>query len=279
MVVAVVVVPAGAVLAVLVVMPVLVLMLMVMLVLMLMLMFMLVLMLVRMLMLVLVMMVLVVVVVGLRQILNGQQEARVLDGFQHLRAVQLVPRRGDDAGARVVAAQQRHALFDPLLRGRLGAAEYDGLGALDLVDEELAEVVRVHAAFAHVRHGGAARQLDRVGLGHVVHHAADVAQLAHARGLDQYAVGVVGVDQLAQRLGEVAHQRAADAAGVQLRDLHARLLHKAAVDADLAVLVFQQHHLFALEGAVQQLLDQRGLARAEEAGNDVDLGHCLSPVL
>ena len=116
-----------------------------------------------------------------------------------------------------------------------------------------------------------------MGLGHVVHHAADVRELAHAGGLDQDAVGMVGIDQLAQGLGEVAHQRAADAAGVQLGDLYAGILHEAAVDADLAVLVLQQHDLLALEGAVQQLLDQRGLARAQEAGNNVDLGHGSHP--
>ena len=218
-------------------------------------------------------MVLVIVVVRLGQVVQRQQERGVLDGLQHRGRVQLVPGRGDDARLFVVLAQQGHALFDLFGLGQLGAAEYDGLGALDLVDEELAEVVGVHAALAHVRHGGAAGQLDLVGLGHVVHHAPDVGQLADAGGLDQYAVGVVGIDQLAQGLREVAHQRAADAAGVQLGDLYAGLLHEAAVDAHFAVLVLQQHDLFTLERAAQQLFDQRGLAGSEKAGDDVYLCH------
>ena len=226
-----------------------------------------------------VMVMLVIVVVRLGQIVDGEQEGGMLDGLKHLGAVQLVPGGGDDAGLLVVLPQQRHALFDALRRGGLGAAEDDGFGAFDLVDEEFAEVVGIHAALAHVGHGGAARQLHLVGPGDIVHHAADIRQLAHAGGLDEDAVGMVGIDQLTQRLGEVTHQGTADAAGVQLRDLYAGVLHEAAVDAHFAVFIFQQNHLFALEGAVQQLFDQRGLAGAEKARNDIDLCHCLSPVL
>ena len=216
--------------------------------------------------------------VALGQVLQGQQEGGVLDGFQHLSGAQLIPRGGDDAGLGVVLPEQLHGPGDLVLGGHLGAAEDDGLGGFDLIDEEFAEIAGVHPALAHVGHGGAAGELDLMGFGHVVHHAADVAELAHAGGLDQYAIGVVFVDQLAQRLGEIAHQGAADAAGVELGDLDAGILHEAAVDAHLAVFIFQQDDLFAIKGAVQQLFDQRGLARAEETGDDVDLCHRFSPV-
>ena len=78
---------------------------------------------------------------------------------------------------------------------------------------------------------------------------------------------------LLQRLVEVAHQRAADAAGGHFADLHAAVLQEAAVNGDLAELVFDQHQLFALIGLGQQLLDERGLARAKESGDNVDLCH------
>ena len=219
-----------------------------------------------------VMMVLVLVLVG-EQLVDGQQEVRGFDGVEHLFRVQIVPGGGDDAGALVVFAQQGHGLFDAILAGGLGAAEDDGLSALDLVEEELAEVLQIDAALGHVGHGGAAGQRQVQLMGGVVHHPADVGQLAHAGGLDQDAVGMIGIDQLAEGLGEVAHQRAADAAGVQLGHLNARVLHEAAVDADLAVLVLQQNDLFIAECAAQQLFDQRGLARAEETGNNVYLCH------
>ena len=76
-----------------------------------------------------------------------------------------------------------------------------------------------------------------------------------------------------QRLVEVPHQGAADAPGGHLADLDAGLLQKAAVDADLAELVLDEHQLLAGEGLGQQLLDEGGLAGPQEAGDDVDLGH------
>ena len=176
---------------------------------------------------------------------------------------------------RVVLPQEVDALLDALLGGVLGAAEDDGLGVLDLVDEELAEVLGVHAALADIGNGGAALEGDFVAVHHVHHNAADVGELAHAGGLDDDAVGMIGIDQLVQRAAEVAHQRAADAAGVQLGDLDAGIAHEAAVHANLAVFILQQNHLFIAERAAQQLLDQRGLARAEETGNDIDLRHDL----
>ncbi|SCJ73638.1 Uncharacterised protein [uncultured Blautia sp.] len=61
-----------------------------------------------------------------------------------------------------------------------------------------------------------------------------------------------------QRLVEVPHQGAADAPGGHLADLHAGLLQKAAVNADLAELVLDQHQLFAGKGLRQQLFDKSG---------------------
>ena len=221
---------------------------------------------------VVIVMVMVLVCVA-HHFVGAQQALGALDHVQHLLAGELVPGGGDDAGVGVVLPQQVDALLDALLGGVLGAAEDDGLGVFDLVDEELAEVLGVHAALADIGNGGAALEGDFVAVHHVHHHAADVGELAHAGGFDDDAVGMIGADQLVQRAAEVAHQRAADAAGVQLGDLDAGIAHEAAVHADLAVFVLQQYHLLALEGAAQQLLDQRGLACAEETGNDIDLRH------
>ena len=225
----------------------------------------------------LVMIVVVVMMLVLRQIVQRQQEVGLLDGIQNQRGLQLVPRGSNDAGARIVLAQQRHRLLYALGAGSLGAAENNGFGALDLIVEELAEILNVHARLGYVRHGGAAREGQIELLRLLQHHAADIGQLAHARGLDQNAIGMVGGNQLVQRVGKVAHQRAADAARVELGNLNAGILHEAAVNADLTIFVFQQNNLLVGEGAVQQLFDQRGLARAEETGNNVDLSHVYSP--
>ena len=72
---------------------------------------------------------------------------------------------------------------------------------------------------------------------------------------DDDAVGVVLLHHLLQGGAEIAHQRAADAAGVQLVDLDAAFLQKAAVNADLAELVLDQHHLLTGKGLFDELFD------------------------
>src|SRR5699024_6181047 len=57
------------------------------------------------------------------------------------------------------------------------------------------------------------------------------------------------------------------------------LFQKAAVDADLAELVLDQHHLLPLEGFTDQLFDQGRLACAQKAGKNVDLGCHISNCL
>ena len=105
------------------------------------------------------------------------------------------------------------------------------------------------------------------------HGGQDLAELADAGGLHQDPVRVIGVDQLVHRGLEVPGQGAADAARVQLGHGDAGVLHEAAVDADLAVFILQQHDLFVPEAAGQQFPDERGLARAQEAGDYIDFYH------
>ena len=223
-----------------------------------------------------VMLVLVVVIIVTVMVVRVAVAEQTLGAFDHLEQLiggQLVPRGRDDAGVRVVAAQQLYTFFDAILAGGLRAAEDDGFGIFDLVNEEFAEVARIHAAFANVRHGGATLERQRVILHQLRNDLANVGELAHAGGLDDDAVGIIFFDQFSQRPVEIAHQRAADAAGVQLGDLDAAVLHEAAVHAHFAVFVFQQYHFFIFQRAAQQLFDERGFARAEETGNNVDFCH------
>ena len=85
--------------------------------------------------------------------------------------------------------------------------------------------------------------------------------------------GGVVLQHLFQGGAEVAHQGAADAAGVHLGDLHSGVLQEAAVNADLAELVLDEHVLLALEGLAEELLDEGGLAGSQETGDNVDLRH------
>ncbi len=215
-----------------------------------------------------------VLLCDLRHQLVGQGVAAG-HGLDDLSAGELIPGGGEDGGLLVVLPQQLHSGLQLGGVHALGAGQEDGAGVLHLVVEELTEVLHVDAGLGGVYHGDEAAQVHLVGhlVLHPLHGGDDVGQLAHAGGLDDDAVGGVLGQHLAQGRAEVAHQGAADAAGVHLGDLHAGVLQKAAVDADLAELVLNEHDLFALEGLLQQLLDEGGLARPKETGDNVDLSH------
>ena len=230
--------------------------------------------------LIVVMMVMVLVLVlivvlsglGLEMLELGGQRVAPLHRLEDLLAVKLRPRRGHDRGGRVLLAQQRHGGVELLGADALGAREDDGARVLDLVVEKLAEVFHVHPALVRVHDGREAIEHQLVVL-HALNGADDVAQLADARGLDEDAVGVELREYLLQRVGKVAHEAAADAAGVHLVDLHAGVLEEAAVDGDLAELVFDQHDLFARVGLGDQLFDERSLAGAKKTGENINFCH------
>ena len=194
-------------------------------------------------------------------------------GLQDLLTGQLVPCGGHDGSGGVLLAQHGDRSGDLLFAGGLGAAEQDAACVADLVVVELAEVLHIHLHLVHIGHGDKAVQLHIQMLGHAFHSAGHIGELAHAGGLDDDAVGVVLLHHLLQGGAEVAHQRAADAAGVQLVDLDAAFLQKAAVNADLAELVLDQHHLLADKGLFDELFDQGSFTGTKEAGENIDFGH------
>ena len=203
---------------------------------------------------------------GLEIVLGGH-------GLEDLLTGQGVPGGGHDGGGGVLLPQHGHGSSDLLLGSVLGTAQDDAACMADLVVVELTEVLHIHLDLVHVGHGDKAVQLHIQMFGHAFHSAGHVGELAHAGGLDHDAVGVVLLHHLLQGGAEVAHQRAADAAGVQLVDLDAAFLQKAAVNADLAELVLNQNDLLAGKGLFDELFDQRSLTGTQEAGENIDFGH------
>ena len=200
----------------------------------------------------------------------------VLHRLENLCAGELIPRGGNDGGVLVVLAQQSDAGFKLFGLDTVRAAQNDGVRVLDLVVIELAEVLHVHFALVCIGNGGEAIQRNVFHV-QVLHGTDHIAQLAYAGRLDQNAVRVVGLQHLTQRLAEVAHKAAADAALAHLGDFNAGVLQKAAVNGNLAELVFDEDELFALKSFGDQLADQRGFACAEEAGKNIDFRHILMP--
>ena len=217
--------------------------------------------------------VLIMVMVVVMLVLHGLElglEAVFVHRGQDLRAAQLLPGSGDETGLVVEGLEDLGGLQGLLRLGGIGAAHHDEVGIGDLVVEELAEVAHVHLGLARVHHGDHGAD---VGALHAFDRGGHVGQLADAGRLDQDAVGGVIVDDLLESFGEVAHQGAADAAGVHLGDLHAGVLQEAAVDGDLAELVLNEHQLLVLVALRNQLADERGLSGAEEAGENVYSRH------
>ena len=200
----------------------------------------------------------------------------VLHRLENLCAGELIPRGGNDGGVLVVLAQQSDAGFKLFGLDTVRAAQNDGVCVLDLVVIELAEVLHVHFALVCIGNGGEAIQRNVLHV-QVLHGTDYIAQLAYAGRLDQNAVRVVGLQHLTQRLAEVAHKAAANAALAHLGDFNAGVLQKAAVNGNLAELVFDEDELFALKSFGDQLADQRGFACAEEAGKNIDFRHILMP--
>ena len=130
----------------------------------------------------------------------------------------------------------------------------------------------MHAAFFCICHGNGARKHKVIGTNFFdgTHH---VGELANARGLNENAVGRVLGEHLFQRLAKIAHQTAANTARVHFVDNDTGIGKKSTVNTDLAKLVFDQHKALAHVSLTDQLFDQRGLAGAEKARENIDLGH------
>ena len=202
-------------------------------------------------------------------------ERHLFDGGEDGLAVQLVPRSRQNGGVGVLLAQHRGGSLELFLRELLRAGKNDRAGGLDLVVVELTEVLHIDLHLGGVGHGDIAVELElaRALVDRALDGDDDVRELADAARLNEDAVGVELRHDLFERLVEVTDEGAADAARGHLGDLDARLLQKAAVDVDLAEFVLDQHEFFAAVGFRDQLFDERGLAGAQKAGENVNFRH------
>ena len=191
----------------------------------------------------------------------GGKGVLFLDRGENIRTLQILPIGGDDGHVRVFF-QQRDRLGDFLLVARM--RKDDAACVLHLIGKELAEIFQVHFALFRVDDRTERIQL-RVGQSRALHGADHVRQLSDAGRLDDNAVGRVFRRNLFERFCKISDERAADTAGVHLRDLNPRVLQKAAVYADLAELVFDEHDLFALIDFLNELFNERRFPCAQKS--------------
>ena len=157
-----------------------------------------------------------------------------------LPAGQLLPRRGDDGAGGVYFPDHIRRQLQ-LLRGDAGGTgEDNGIGRGDLIVIKFAKVSHIAFDLGGIGNGDFIGDLHALHLFHSRHH---IGKLAHTGGLDDDAVGRIIGQHLLHRLTEITHKRATDTAGIHLPDLYAGFLQKAAVNADLAKFVLDQHDL------------------------------------
>ena len=218
---------------------------------------------------------LMVVVMFLPGLLH-QFRHQVLTAFHRLHnllALQLLPGGGDDGGVGVLFLNHGHCTGNFFLPAGIGAAQDNGIGMADLVVVKLAKVFHVQFYLVYIGHGHKAVQLHRPLPGNGLHRLGYIAEFAHAGGFNHNPVGLVLVNHLNERLAEIPHQAAADAAGVHLGNLNASFLQKAAINANFAKFVFNQHQLLACVGFGNEFFNQCGFAGSQKAGKDINLGH------
>ena len=212
----------------------------------------------------------VVMVIMDSQVLGGS--VLTLHSGHDLRTGQLIPGSGDQGSLGIMLTQQSHSGIQLGLCDGVRPGQDDSLCRFDLIIVELAEVLHIdlHLACISNCHGAAQNHIVTDNLLYSLHN---IGQLANAGGFNDDPVGMIPLNDLHQRLAEIAHQAAANAAGVHLGNVDTGILQEAAVDADLTELIFDEHQLLAAVGLLDHLLDEGGLAGAQKARVNINDSH------
>ncbi len=184
--------------------------------------------------------------------------------LNELLSCELVPLCCYDRSCRIESLELLNDFVELILRETCCMAEDKAACICYLIVEEFAEVFLIHLALLSVNDCCEAVELDIVSVD-VAYSVYNVAELADAGGLDEYAVGLVFSKHLFKRFAEVSNERAADAAGVHFCYFDAGVLEEAAVNAYLTEFVLDKHELFAFIALVYELLDKSGLTGSEES--------------
>ena len=228
--------------------------------------------------------VIVVMVVFLFQCCQGSSQSMLaFHGFQQLLAVQFTPGGNHQGCVGIPFADQRNSGLQLVFCNGIGTREDDGGCGFNLIVVEFAKVLHINLDLAGIRNSNGVAENDIL-VGDLFHSSNHIAELAHTGGLDHDALGGIFCDNLVECLAKIAHQTAADAAGVHFGDIDTRILQKTAVDTDFTKLIFNEHQLLAAVGFLNHFFDQGGLACPQETGINVNNSHskhllCLNFVL
>jgi hypothetical protein len=184
----------------------------------------------------------------------------------------LRPRRRNQRRVRIQRSDDRKAVGKLRLACPLGMRKNNGSRMRDLITEELSEVLHIHLAFVGIDNRNKSAKDSILGFD-VLYGADDIAELSDAGRLDEDAIRSVLSQHRCKRAAEISDKTAADTAGVHLSHLNTCLAHKAAVDSDLAKLIFNQNQLFSAIRFADQLFDKGRFPGTEKSRKNIDLCH------
>ena len=138
----------------------------------------------------------------------GSKAVLLFDRSENVGTLQIVPIRCDD-GHIGMLPPQTDCLCNFFLVARM--RKHDAARILYLVEEELAEVFKIHFALLGVDHRAEGVELRAVNA-RALYGADDIGELADARGFDDNAVRRILCGDLSERLGKIADERTADTA-------------------------------------------------------------------
>ena len=195
-----------------------------------------------------------------------------LQSRNQLLAGEIHPGSCDDGSFLIVLPKHFNGSVQLCLGDGVGSGQDDGGGGFNLVVVKLTKVLHIDFHLAGIRHSNGIAKRNLL-IGNLLYRADHIGQLSHAGWLNNHPIGVILLNHPVQRPAKITHQAAADTAGVHLRNIDARILQEAAVDADFSELVLDQNQLLPLIGFRDHFLDQRCFAGSQKAGINVYLSH------
>ena len=132
-----------------------------------------------------------------------------VESFQYLHSPKLTPWGSDYHCILVVLTEKgNHSLY-LVLSHSLCVAENNGTGALNLIVEKLAKILHIHLALIGIYHSYRCAKSYTL-TANTLNRVYNVAELAYAGGLYEYAVRMKFIQHLLQSLTKISHQTATD---------------------------------------------------------------------
>ena len=188
----------------------------------------------------------------------------VLHSRYNVRTCELIPIGSNNCCVIIETLDDVKRAIKLFLGNILGVGENYGVGKFDLVVEKLTEILCVFLALICINNSCEAVE-HHILCGYVLYCLNNVGKLANSGGLDENALGGISLNHFGESFSEIAHKRAADAAGIHFGNFNSRILHKSAVNTDGSELVFNKNKLFSAEGFLYKLFDECGFTCTQKS--------------